>query len=66
MFQKIKRNKIIKIITCLFLILVIARFLSDVNISKKNTNYNIDVNLTLDALQQAKSRETDVYQEFKN
>jgi hypothetical protein len=65
MLQQIKRTKIIKIIPCLFLILVIARFLSDVHISKNNANYDIDVHLTPDALQQAKSRETDLENKYQ-
>jgi hypothetical protein len=65
MFEKLKRKKRIKIIGCLFLILIIIRFLSNINVSNNNANYLIDANLLLGALQNAKSRELDVQNKYQ-
>ncbi|CAF0720185.1 unnamed protein product [Adineta steineri] len=65
MYRIIKPKKIIKSIIYLLLIYFIIQYLFDINISNYNGIYSIDINATIHALQQAKSRETDVENKYQ-
>jgi hypothetical protein len=65
MLGKTKRKKIIKITSCLFLILIIIRFLSNVTVPSNTSTYLVHGNLLLDALQQAKGRELDLENKYQ-
>lgn len=60
-----KRKRLIKTIVCFFIAVIIIRIISDDIIPSNNPNYLIDTNLLLDALQQAKIRESDVEYKYQ-
>jgi hypothetical protein len=65
MLGEMKRKKIIKITACLFLIMLIIRFLTNIIVRRNTAIYLVDGNLLVDALQQAKSRELDLENKYQ-